>query len=63
MKKERQKATKQKDKQKSVTGWVGGWVDGCKRWFKDCVPAVKKWKYKNRKCFFVGGERMDVQDE
>ena len=41
MGKERQKDKKQKDKQKSDTGWVGWWVDGCKRWFKDCVPAVK----------------------
>ena len=24
-----------------MDGWVGGWVDGCKRWVKDCVPAVK----------------------
>ena len=45
MKKERQKAKKQKYKQKCVTGWVGGWVDGCKRWFKDCVPAVKNISY------------------
>ena len=23
-------------------GWMDGWVGGCKSWFKDCVPAVKK---------------------